>query len=172
MNSQFETISPFGITKNIFSMLDTDWMLVTPGIPEDYNTMTASWGGFGILWKKPVAYVFVRPQRYTYRFMEKYEYLSLGFFPAGYRDALNFCGTRSGKDVNKAAECGLTPIKLPGGGVAFGESELVMECTKKYFSDLNPAHIPDPAIHKLYPANDYHRMYICEISNVYRKIKS
>ena len=59
------------LTDNLFQTIGKEWMLVTAGTPEKFNTMTASWGGTGWLWNKPVAFVFIRPERYTYEFIEK-----------------------------------------------------------------------------------------------------
>lgn len=59
------------LTENFFESISKEWMLVTAGTPEHFNTMTASWGGIGFLWNKPVAFVFIRPERYTYEFAEK-----------------------------------------------------------------------------------------------------
>ena len=109
--SEFRTITPEEFSGNPFTLIGRDWMLVTAANPgdglrggEDYNTMTASWGGMGILWGKPVAFVFVRPQRHTFSFTEKNDRLTLSFFGPEYREALNFCGTKSGRDCDKAAE--------------------------------------------------------------------
>ena len=76
-------------------------MLITAGNLTKYNTMTASWGGFGILWNKPVCYVFVRPSRYTFEFMESNAGFTLSFFPKEYRKALNILGSKSGRDLDK-----------------------------------------------------------------------
>ena len=72
--------APAEMQGNVFSMVGSDWMLVTAQNGEKYNTMTASWGGMGILWGKPVAFVFIRPQRYTYTFLENTDRFTLSFF--------------------------------------------------------------------------------------------
>jgi flavin reductase (DIM6/NTAB) family NADH-FMN oxidoreductase RutF len=169
MDSQFSPLSPFQIKDNIFKLLDKDWMLVTAGTPEDFNTMTASWGGFGILWNKPIAYVFIRPTRYTYEFAEKYDHLTLSFFTEENRKALNLCGSLSGRNVDKVKESGLTPLSSVSGGVTFQEARLYFDCSKLYYSDINPANFRKPEIDKHYPLKDYHRMYICEIISGYEK---
>ena len=68
----FQIIKPTEITDNVFKLLDKDWMLVTAGTLEDYNTMTASWGHMGIMWNLPIAIAWIRPQRYTYEFVNRY----------------------------------------------------------------------------------------------------
>ncbi len=162
----FQNIDVYGLDSSIFKLLDKDWMLLTAGIGSDYNTMTASWGGFGILWNKPVAFIFIRPQRYTYEFAERHTQFSLSFFGGNYRKALNYLGKVSGRDTDKITESGLSPMPLDSGSVAFKEAVLVMDCRKIYFNDLQSAHFLDPGIEGLYKNQDYHRMYIGEIKSV------
>ncbi|MEI6123878.1 MAG: flavin reductase [Bacteroidota bacterium] len=169
MENLFQKINPKQLNFNVFKILDDDWMLVTAGTPTHCNTMTASWGGFGILWNKPVAFVFIRPQRYTYLFAEKYPGLTLSFFDEHHRETLNYCGAQTGKDVDKIAHCGLTPFQTESGSVAFQQARLIFDCKKLYFQDINPAHAVDINFAKIYPHNDYHRMYVCEITQCYEK---
>lgn len=153
----------YQLNDNFFSLLDKDWMLVTAGTIKNYNMMTASWGGFGILWNKKVAYVFIRPQRYTYLFTENHETVTLSFFDENYRDILKTCGTQSGKHINKMTLPGLTPLPTPNQNVYFNESRLYLEGKKIYTDDLKPENFLDPTIKWNYPKEDYHRMYIYEI---------
>jgi flavin reductase (DIM6/NTAB) family NADH-FMN oxidoreductase RutF len=170
-NESFINISPTLITDNPFQLIDKEWMLITAGKPESFNTMTASWGGFGILWNKPVVFCFVRPVRYTYQFMEESDFFTATFFDRKYRKALNFCGANSGRDIDKMAATGLTPLASAHGSVYFEQARLVLECRKLYFSDIDPEHFSDPAINNNYPFADYHRMYIGEILNCMQKGK-
>ncbi|MCX6273432.1 MAG: flavin reductase family protein [Bacteroidetes bacterium] len=161
-------LSPFLLEENIFRLLDKDWMLITAGEPGDFNTMTASWGGFGILWNKPVAYVVVRPTRYTYLFMERSALFTLSFLTAKYRKALNICGTLSGRDVDKVGKAGLTPFTLESGVTGFTEARMIMECKKLYYQDIDPDRFIDKKLDSNYPLADYHRMYIGEILTVFK----
>jgi len=156
---------PNYIDESVFRLLDKDWMLITAGITGHFNTMTASWGGFGILWHQPVAFIFVRPQRFTFQFLEQYEWFTLSFFGPGYKDALNFCGSKSGKVVDKVASTGLIPEKTERGNIFFKEARLVFECRKIYYQDLQPGHFLDPKTESNYPLKDYHRMYFGKIEN-------
>lgn len=165
----FEKISPQSIEDNTFKLIGTDWMLITAGTMEHYNTMTASWGGLGILWGKNVAFCVVRPQRYTYEFMESEKTFTLSFFDQDYHQALAFCGAHSGRDLNKAEKTGLTALEIQSGNVTFKEARLVIECNKLYYHDLDPSHFIDVEIDKNYPNKDYHRMYIGEIINCYKR---
>ncbi len=165
----FTTIKPTEITDNVFKLLDKDWMLVTAGTMEDFNTMTASWGHLGILWNLPMAIAYIRPQRHTYGFANKYGDYTLSFFTEAYRPILQFCGTRSGRDTDKIAETGLTPLETGRGNVIFQEARLVLECRKVYEDDLKKKNFLDPAIaRKNYPKNDFHRFYMGEIVSVFR----
>jgi flavin reductase (DIM6/NTAB) family NADH-FMN oxidoreductase RutF len=164
----FKTIDIFSLTENAFAMLDKDWMLVAAGTKDNYNMMTASWGGFGVLWKKPVAFVFIRPQRHTYQFVESNDYLTLSFFSEKYRDILTLLGTKSGKEINKMNIEGLSVVETSLKNISFQESRLFFECKKLYHDDIKPAHILLPEIDKNYPIKDYHRMYICEIINAFK----
>lgn len=169
MNTAFKLFKPEEITDNTFKLIDKDWMLVTAGKLPEYNTMTASWGGFGILWNKKIAFCVIRPTRYTYEFLEKAEAFTLSFFEETHRDALRLCGTKSGRDLDKAAAAGLTPAEGASGTVHFNEARLVVECKKLYYQDLDPANFLDAGIEKNYPLKDYHRMYIGEITGCYIK---
>jgi flavin reductase (DIM6/NTAB) family NADH-FMN oxidoreductase RutF len=163
----FEKIKPTDITDNVFKMLDKDWMLVTAGTLEDYNTMTASWGHMGIMWNLPIAIAWVRPQRHTFGFINRYEDYTLSFFADRHRTALQFCGTHSGRDYDKAAETGLTPLATDRGNVFFEEARLVLECRKIYVDDLKKKNFILPEIAKKnYPKNDFHRFFMGEIINV------
>ena len=142
------------------------WFLLSAGrFPgNDNNCMTVSWGSIGMMWGKPVAVAVVRPSRHTYSFMEKYPDFSLCVFPESQRKALQYCGSHSGRDVNKPKECGLTPIALPGlGAPGYEEAELILGCRKLYYGDFDPAHFLSPDIEPNYKGGDYHRMYYGEI---------
>jgi flavin reductase (DIM6/NTAB) family NADH-FMN oxidoreductase RutF len=142
-------------------------MLVTAGTLDDYNTMTASWGHMGIIWNLPIAIAWIRPQRYTYEFANRYEEYTLSFFTERYRTALQFCGTRSGREHDKAAETGLTPVETDRGNVIFEEARLVLECRKVYEDDLKKKNFLLPEVAKKhYPKNDFHKFYMGEIVNV------
>lgn len=169
MEKHFNKIKPEAIEDNLFKLIGTDWMLVCAGKPEDYNMMTASWGFAGILWRKPVAVAFIRPNRYTFEYAEKNPFYTLSFFEEEHRELLNLCGTVSGRDMNKMAVEGLTPMTTPLGNVSFEEAKLVLECRKLYYDDVKPELFQAFELEKIYPKKDYHRFYIGEIVNVWRK---
>ena len=164
----FRKISPADLPDNFFSRIGDDWMLITAQNSQgEVNTMTASWGCAGILWNKPVAICFIRPQRYTYGIVEDAETLTLSFFAEGqYRDALRYCGTKSGRDGDKFAATGLTVDHAENGAPYVDEANLVLVCRKLYADDLKENCFIDPEMLKHYAARDYHRFYICEIAEV------
>lgn len=150
----------------IFNRIDKEWMLISATDGEHTNTMTASWGAMGILWHKPVAICFIRPQRYTYTITEKSDYLSLAFLGEEYRDALVFCGRNSGRDGDKFAQSGLTCAYTESGVPYPQEAKMVMVCRKMYADDIKKASFIDKEMLKNYPIDDFHRVYICEIEDV------
>ncbi len=147
---------------NTFSKIGNEWMLITSGNKDKFNTMTASWGMLGVLWNKNVATVFVRPQRYTFEFLEKNDYYTLSFFDSKYKSKLNFCGSNSGRDVDKIKETGLSPV-FDREAPYFEEANNVIICKKIYTQFINPKNFIEPDIEKNYENNDYHKMYIGEI---------
>jgi len=163
MSGSFKEINPGQIKDNVFKLIGSDWMLITAGTIDFFNMMTASWGGLGVLWNKNVCFCFIRPGRYTYGFMERADHFTLSFFEEKYRNVLDLCGSKSGRDVNKVKATGLTPVKGETGAVHFNEARLVLECKKIYFQDIDPKHFLQNDIAGNYPQKDYHRMYAGEI---------
>ncbi|MBR6790301.1 MAG: flavin reductase family protein [Oscillospiraceae bacterium] len=158
-------ITPKEITGNPFAMLDDQWALVTAADGESANPMTVSWGGLGVIWNKPVATVYIRPQRYTHDLIEKEDLFTISFYGAECRDALKLCGTRSGRDLDKAAEAGLTPVREDG-FCYYAEAELVLCCRKIYKDRIRPEGILSDDDGKCYPMKDYHDVYFGEIVRV------
>jgi len=168
METRFQTLDPEVVQDNVFKLIGKDWMLITAGTRESFNTMTASWGGMGVLWDKKVCFAFVRPTRYTFEFLEKSEFYTFSFLEEQYRDTLMYCGTKSGRDVNKVIETKLTPI-FGNGTVFFAEARLVMECRKIYVQDITPDNFLDKTMNEYYPKKDYHRIYVGEIIRCLKK---
>jgi flavin reductase (DIM6/NTAB) family NADH-FMN oxidoreductase RutF len=162
-------IKPNDFTVKINNLWKNKWFLLTSGNFEKnhFNTMTVAWGYFGVMWNKPMAVVVVRPGRFTFEFMEKYDTFTLAAFDKKYKKDLNLLGTKSGRDGDKIAETKLTPmassiVEAP----AFKEAELLVECKKVYWDDFKPENFLDDSIHKNYPLKDYHRMYFGEVIEI------
>ncbi|GHV43004.1 flavin reductase [Spirochaetia bacterium] len=163
--------------------IGSGWMLITAGNAQadgsgNWNTMTASWGGLGVLWGRDVAFMFIRPSRHTFGFANDNALFTLSFFDKKYHDALSLCGEKSGRDIDKATEAGLTPIVFDGGlaeakaagAVGFKEASEIIVCRKLYTHDFDPAAFLDPvSIEKSYGGKDYHRMFIGEIVGLLTK---
>ncbi len=163
----FKKINPEALNENIFNLIGKDWALITTKKPEGgYNTMTASWGGAGVLWNKPVVFVFIRPQRYTYELMENQESFTLSFLNESFREKLGYCGKVSGRDEDKIKKCGFNIIPTENGGF-INEAKVAITCRKLYFGDILESGFADPALLSNYPSKDYHRMYVGEITSVY-----
>ncbi len=149
---------------NTFTMLDKQWMLVTASYRDRMNTMTASWGGLGVLWNVPVAYVFVRPQRFTQTLLSQNNLFTVSFYNEAQRDALKLCGAQSGRDTDKVANAGLTPVYDERGFWYFAEAEWVLCLKTLYVQQLDPAAATDSAVfEKHYPLQDYHHQYIAQV---------
>lgn len=152
---------------NPFTKIGEEWMLVTAGDEQGCNTMTASWGGLGVMWGKPVAYVFIRPQRYTKEFIDRSDRFTLSFYDESKRGVLKICGAKSGRDFNKVKELSLNPVYVDG-TTTFAEADLTFVCKKLYAQELSADCALGEDVTKHYPANDYHTMYVAEIIKAYR----
>jgi flavin reductase (DIM6/NTAB) family NADH-FMN oxidoreductase RutF len=115
--------------------------------------------------------VFVRPQRYTFQFLQREEYFTLSFLPEEHRDVLAICGTFSGRDTDKVKKAGLTPVKLAEGVITFQKASKVIVCKKLYGADfINPDAFADASITgNIYPQKDFHYLFVGEIVDVLAK---
>lgn len=164
-----EKINPKDLRESAVELFDSRWGLLAAGKGNDYNMMTVSWGMLGELWGRNVCTVFVRPQRHTYGFMEENDTFSVSFFAPEYKKALLFCGTKSGRDYDKAKETGLTVTELDG-APAFSQAEITVICRKLYTQDIEEKDFLDKKlISECYPEKDFHRVYVGEIKGVYVK---
>ena len=151
---------------NPVTLIGQEWMLLTAGTKENgYNTMTCSWGHLGNIWNGPTAVCYVRPQRYTKEFIDREELYTLCFFP-GYKKELGYLGTRSGRDEDKVAKVGLTPV-FGEGYTYFAEAKLVLVCRKLYQAPLKEEYFHDKELmDKCYPERDFHDLYVGQIVKV------
>ncbi len=154
------------LSGDFFTKLKKEWMLVTAGNKNSFNTMTASWGGIGILWNKNVSFVFIRKSRYTLEFVDSNEYYSLSFFNGKLMDKLLFCGRNSGRDTDKIKETGLIPVfdnKAP----YFEQAETILVCRKLYKQEMTTENFIDKdLISEYYSDNDIHDIFVGEIVDV------
>ena len=146
-----------------FHLLDEEWALLVAG-RERPNPMTVSWGGFGTLWNRPVVTVYVRPTRFTFGLLEAWPEFTLNVLPPALKGALELCGRTSGRDLDKWTAAGLSPE--PAAAVAVPRvagARLALECRVLSSVDLDPARFLDPAIERLYPLRDHHRIFLGEV---------
>lgn len=156
------------ISMNPYNMIGKDWYLITAGDINKFNTMTASWGQTGVIWGVPTFTILVRPSRYTYEFVEKNDTFTVSFFDSSYKQALNFCGSHSGRDYDKPKEANITPIEIDG-NVSFKEANLIFVCRKKFETDITQTNFLDDSLLKFYDTDPYHKMFIAEITAAYEK---
>lgn len=166
----FRQVAPDKIPGNIIKLLN-DATLITSGSGEDINVMAASWGGLGVFWEKPVAFCFLGAQRYSITTMDKGDTYTISFYTEAYKDAIQYCGSATGRNENKVKGSGLTPIKTPSGATAFAEAWMIFECKKMITQPLSQDAITDKTSDaaKKWNGKELHKMYIGEILNVWVK---
>ena len=161
----FREIMPEQLEKNVFDAIGKQWMLVTAKKADgSFNTMTASWGGMGVLWNRNVFFCFIRPQRFTHEFAEEATEITLSFLGEEHRDALKMCGGKSGRDCDKVAEAKLTPV-IDGSFVYFEQAETVICGEKLYRDSLKESGFLGIDCSQFYK-NDFHTVYICGINKI------
>lgn len=156
---------------NPYSKFALDWTLITAGNSLDnFNTMTASWGNIGCLWGhgggRATVVIYIRPQRYTKKFVDENEYFSLSFFDEEYRKDLSYLGTHSGKDEDKVSKTNLTPV-LDERTVYFKQANTVLICRKLYAQEIKEECFTDKkVVEDCYPKKDFHTMYVAQIEEI------
>ena len=168
---KLHAVEPKTLTPQILEVFGKQNALLTAGDRTSCNTMTIGWAQMGTLWAKPVCTVFVRPERYTYTFMESSDYFTVSVLPAEMRKTLGFCGTKSGRDVDKIKECGLTVAYGAGDAPYFEEAEWVLVCRKLYAQDMAGEFVNgDEDVLSFYGAHgNWHKMYVGEVVEALKK---
>ena len=159
-----------GLSVNPMTLIGQEWMLITAGNADTgCNTMTAAWGHLGMIWNKPTATIYIRPQRFTREFVDQEAYFTLAFFDESWKKQLGYLGTVSGRDEEKIANAGLTPV-FGDDTVWFEEAQLVLVCRKLYRQELDGACFTDASlVERNYPQKDFHIQYVGEIVKVLAK---
>ena len=158
------------LTPEIFRVFAERGALLTAGDRTSCNTMTIGWSQAGTLWGVPTCTVYVRPERYTHEFMESKDYFTVSVLPEGSKKTMGFCGSKSGRDTDKIAECGLTLCYGEGDAPFFDEAELVLVCKKIYVQDLDAACVlQDEPILPFYQKGGWHRAYTGKVVEAYTK---
>lgn len=160
----FKEIKPCEIKGNLIDMISNEWMLISAGNKDGYNMMTASWGFAGEMWGNDSVIAMVRPQRYTMDFLNSNDYFTLSFYGDN-KDIHKICGSKSGRDVDKTALTGLTPV-FGDNSVYFNEARIVFVCKKQYIDILKKECFVDKKPLDNYINNDFHYMIIGKIEKV------
>ncbi len=161
------------IQGNSIDLIGNQWMLVTAGNTQSFNTMTAAWGALGMAWGHPAAFIMIRESRYTYEFLQREQAYTLSFFDEEYRSALRICGTQTGRTEDKVKNAGLTPIATPSGLMTFNEARLIIECRNMYQNQLDTEHLTPDYQTAITQGTHYdtdptrHQLFISEITNVW-----
>ena len=156
-------INPFDSFKN--------WALITAEVNGKHNTMTIGWGSLGVLWRKNIATVFVRENRYTYEFIEKADKFTISFYDEKYKEQLAIYGSKSGKYFNKDELTNFHPINIDG-AFTYEEAHTTIICKKIYQAKLEPEFYLNNVADQFYSINDdgtRHHMYIGEIEKIIKK---
>ncbi len=161
----YKTIEPRSIKDNLIKCLAEEWALITAGNKDGYNMMTASWGFAGQMWGADSIAMVIRPQRYTMEFIDKNDYFTVSFYGDN-KDIHKVCGSKSGRDINKTEETGLTPV-LGEKYVYFKEARMVLVVKKQFVQQISEdSFIDKTIIDKWYPEKDFHNMIIGKIEKV------
>ncbi|SFT86603.1 NADH-FMN oxidoreductase RutF, flavin reductase (DIM6/NTAB) family [Selenomonas sp. GACV-9] len=158
-------VKPEEFNESVFRVIGKEWLLVTGEAEGKSNAMTVSWGGMGIMWGKPVAFIFIRPSRYTKEFIDKAEGLTLSVFTEDRREMMSYFGTVSGRDEDKIAKASLT-VQHDNGRTYFDEARVTMLCRKLYAQEMQQACFIDKACDEKWYNDDYHTMYVVEIEKI------
>lgn len=166
---EFAAVKPEDFKVSPFRLIGEEWMLIAAEKDDRVNAMTASWGGLGVMWRMNVAFVVIRPQRFTKEFVDAADAFSLNFFDESHRDALNYFGSVSGRDEDKAAKCGFK-VAHAGGAPYFEQARTVVALRKLFAQPYRKESFIDPAPDRdCYPAGDYHTLYIGEVTAIMEK---
>ena len=152
-------------------MLETQALLPSPGLllvaagkDGKPNAMAIGWGTIGFIWGKPIFATLVRPSRYTYTLLEENDSFTVCVPARVHKKLIGFCGTKSGRDVDKFKECNmevLPSMKVSAPGIA--GFPLIYECQIVHTNDIIPANLTDEIKSSAYPQGDFHRVYYGEI---------
>lgn len=156
--------------ENPFTLIGKEWLLINSYNDEKVNSMTASWAGMGILWNKEVAFLFVRPQRYTQELLPNNEYFSISVLDESFRKTLNYLGSASGRDEDKLAAAGLTVSRDENNAPIIEEARLNIMVKKLFCQQLTKeSFIDENIVDSHYPNGDFHYMYVVEILKILEK---
>jgi flavin reductase (DIM6/NTAB) family NADH-FMN oxidoreductase RutF len=168
----FKAIDPAEMTDNVFRLVGGDYTVITSGTGEDYNSMVASWGGWGMFFDGPVTWCFLRANRYTLEYMRKTGTYTTTYFDEQYKDDIMLFGTHSGRDSDKMRTHALTAVVSPQGNVAYKEAKLIIECELIEITTVDPNDFyleegKNFIVDAYGEAQDYHKLVFGKITKVW-----
>ncbi|MDR1886849.1 MAG: flavin reductase [Prevotellaceae bacterium] len=171
-DSLFKSISPEEITDNVFKLVGKDFTVITAGKIPAHNSMTASWGGLGILFEKPTTWCFLRASRYTLELIKQEHSYTMSYFPDEYKEQVLFFGSKTGKNTDKMKETTLTAVQTPSGNTTYKEARLIIECKLTELTTVGPDDFYTPEgksfIDGAYEeVKEYHKLVFGEITGVW-----
>ena len=162
----FKQITPEELNQNPFVAIGNEWMLIAAEKGGKTNAMTASWGGVGIMWGKPAAFVFIRQTRYTKEFVDAGDHFTLNFFGEEFKKELGYFGRVSGRDEDKIAKSGMNVSTVENVPV-FDDAKTVLVCRKLFSEKFDESSFVDKSIlEQFYSKDSMHSLYIAEIEKI------
>ncbi len=164
-----EQIGNFEAAQETYEKLRSPGALLVAG-KDTPNIMTIGWGTLGIVWGRPMFIVLVRQSRHTHSFLDEHDEFTVCLPDSDMKEAVSLCGTKSGRDVDKVAECGFT--MAPGRSVSvpyIAQCPLHYECRVVHTNEVLPQNLDESVSAEYYSAGDYHTAYFGEILGVYRE---
>jgi len=170
----YQQISPEEISDNVFKLVGKDFYVITAGKKDQSNSMTASGGGFGMIFKKPTTWCVLRSDRYPLEMILKEQTYTMSYFPEEQMKQILFLGSKSGRDSEKMKEVALTSVQTPSGEMSFQEARLIIECKLTQITTPNPEDFCTQEaknyINEAYKeASDYRKYIFGEITQVWVK---
>jgi flavin reductase (DIM6/NTAB) family NADH-FMN oxidoreductase RutF len=168
----FTKINPEETPSNVFDLVGKDFTVITAGSAADYNSMVAGWGGWGIQFNQPTTWCMLRANRYTLEYMRREGKYTFCYFGEEYKADIMEFGTRSGRDSDKMKESKLQSVVTPGGGIAYKEAKLIIECRLTQVTTVSPDDFVDESsrafVTEAYAeAGDWHKMVFGEITGIW-----
>lgn len=168
----FKKIDPTEIPEDVFTLVNKDFTVLTGGNPEHYNSMLASWGGWGTLFDKPVTWCFLRANRYTLELIRKDLTYTMSYFDNEYKEDIMPFGTQSGRNSNKMKETKLAAVQTPAGNMTYKEAKLIIECKLFEITTVSPDDFQTEDFRTFVTdahaeAKDYHKIVFGEITGVW-----
>jgi flavin reductase (DIM6/NTAB) family NADH-FMN oxidoreductase RutF len=170
----FVPVAPRDVTGNVFRLVGEDYTVITAGTEENYNSMTASFGGWGILFGDPTTWCFLRASRYTLEYIRQEKRYTMSYFDEPYREQVMLFGTLSGRDSDKMKRHALTAVTTPAGNVAYKEAKLIVECELTEITTVQPDDFYTKegrsfVVNAHAEVKEYHKLVFGKITNVWTK---